>query len=150
MNDMTVCYIGIGSNKGSSPKYLNVTSAMGDESQPDYLNAVIKVDTSLKPKSVLAFLLGLEKALGRVRDPKNQNAARVIDCDLLLFGREQLESDLLTLPHPRMTERLFVMQPLVEVAPKAYIPGSGYAKEVFNRLNEDGVYSSQRVDKVEN
>jgi len=58
-----------------------VTSAMGDESQPDYLNAVIKVDTSLNPKSVLAFLLGLEKALGRVRDPENQNAARVIDCD---------------------------------------------------------------------
>jgi len=122
------------------------TSAVGDEDQADFINAVVKVDTSLDPKKTLAFLLGLEKALGRTRDPENQNAARVIDCDLLLHGRFQNETKLLTLPHPRMAERLFVMKPLVEIAPKAYIPEHGYAKEVFELYKGEGRYDSQRVE----
>jgi len=170
MNDLTVCYIGLGSNMGESKNYFKKvisvianqdsfgipmvssyyrTSAVGDESQPDYLNTVVKVETSYSSKKTLILLLGIEKALGRVRDPENQNAGRVIDCDLLLFGREELESQHLMLPHPRMTQRLFVMDPLVEVAPKAYIPGYGYAKEVRDRLAAEGVYEHQSVEKVE-
>jgi len=166
---MTACYIGLGSNMGNSEQRilkvisviadhddfcipmassLYTTSPVGDEDQADFINAVVKVDTNLNPKEVLAFLLGLEKALGRTRDPKNQNAARKIDCDLLLHGRFQDETKLLTLPHPRMVDRLFVMKPLVEVAPKAYIPGHGYAKEVFELYQSQGRYDSQRAEKI--
>jgi len=166
MNNMTVSYIGLGSNMGESEKYISKvveviadhgdfcipmvsslykTSPVGDENQADFINAVVKVDTSLAPLDTLAFLLGLEKALGRKRDPANQNAARVIDCDLLLHGRESSDSSILTLPHPRMVDRLFVMQPLVEIAPKAYIPEHGYAKEVFELNQDQGSYDSQRV-----
>ena len=170
MNNMTVAYIGLGSNIGSSKKALDVvikvlanhrafcmpvissfyaTSPVGDSDQQDFLNVVVKVDTSFTAKELLAFLLLVEKKIGRKRDASRPKGPRLIDCDLLLYGREQIEEERLVLPHPRMTERLFVMKPLVEIAPKAMIAGIGYAKEVHDENEKKGIYDSQVVEKLE-
>lgn len=169
MNHMTTAYIGLGSNMGNSKKILNSvlkvfanhesfcmpitsayyqTSPVGQDGQNDFINAVVKVDTSLSSGDVLKFLLAIEKAVGRTRDPQHPNGPRIVDCDLLLYGREEVQTDDLTLPHPRMTERLFVLEPLVEIAPKAFIPGFGYAKEVFEKLQQENHFESQKVTKL--
>ena len=169
MNHMITAYIGLGSNMGNSEKILNgvvkvlantehfcmpvisslyQTSPMGHDDQPDFINAVVKVDTSLSVGSLLKFLMAVEKAAGRKRDPKLQDGPRVVDCDLLLFGREIVKTENLIVPHPRMTKRLFVMEPLIEIAPKAFIPGYGYAKEVFKKLEDLNEFESQKVTKL--
>jgi len=91
------------------------SAAWPDAGAPDYLNAVILVETKLEPEAVLARLLALEAAFGRRRGV--QNAPRTLDLDLIAHGRRVVASPGLTLPHPRAHERLFVMGPLAEIAP---------------------------------
>lgn len=90
-------------------------SAPVDSSGPDYVNAVVQVRTLLKPQRLLDQLQALEVKAGRQRTYRN--APRTLDLDILLFGDERIESATLTLPHPRMWGRAFVLRPLAEVAP---------------------------------
>jgi 2-amino-4-hydroxy-6-hydroxymethyldihydropteridine diphosphokinase len=91
--------------------------------QPDYINAVIAIETGLAPQSLLDALLTIETAAGRTRSAAL--APRPIDLDLLLHGDTVMHTPTLTLPHPRLHERAFVLLPLVEIAPDVVIPGIG-------------------------
>ncbi|HMB92578.1 MAG TPA: 2-amino-4-hydroxy-6-hydroxymethyldihydropteridine diphosphokinase, partial [Rhodothermales bacterium] len=92
-----------------------------DETQPPYLNAVVKIETTLPPESLLAYCHDLERAAGRTR--RARWAPRTLDLDLLLYDSERRATPELTLPHPRMAERRFVLQPLADlVAPAFYVP----------------------------
>lgn len=86
-----------------------------DSSGPDYLNAVAEVTTTLSAPALLAALLGIENAAGRERPYRN--APRTLDLDLLLYGSARIDSPDLTVPHPRMWQRAFVLVPLAEIAP---------------------------------
>lgn len=90
---------------------------------PDFVNAVVAVDTTLRPRDLLTALWGIEQAHGRLRP--YPNAPRTLDLDLLLHGRHVLNTPDLTLPHPRMHERAFVLRPLVQLDPAVTIPGRG-------------------------
>ncbi len=90
-------------------------SAPVDAAGPDYLNAVAELRTGLGPYELLAELQGLEQFAGRERPWRN--APRTLDLDILLYGELQQDDPVLTLPHPRMLERAFVLQPLAEIAP---------------------------------
>ncbi|MDO9599793.1 MAG: 2-amino-4-hydroxy-6-hydroxymethyldihydropteridine diphosphokinase [Azoarcus sp.] len=100
------------------------TAPMGvDSEQPDYINAVIALDTSLGPRALLDAMLAIETAGGRTRHA--HQAPRTMDLDLLLHGDAVVDEPGLILPHPRMHLRAFVLQPLAEIAPKLAIPGIG-------------------------
>ena len=88
--------------------------------QPWFLNCAVAVKTELMPREFLAGILGIEKSMGRVRtQPKGP---RVIDIDILLFGAQTIDTPQLTVPHPQMTERRFVLEPLAEIAPDMVHP----------------------------
>ena len=111
-----------------SPNYMTAPLAC-DVDQPDYVNAVVALRTSLAPRALLAHLQAIERAQGRERGPARlRNAPRTLDLDLLLFGRRQMRLPQLTIPHPRMHERAFVLMPLRDIAPAATIPGRGLAR----------------------
>lgn len=116
------------------------TAPLGYESQPDFLNAVVAVDTDLDPERLLGALLAIERRLGRERS--FANAPRTIDLDILLFGTQTHASATLTIPHPRMHERAFVLAPLVEVGPDVEIPGIGLARHALERC------PPQRIERL--
>ena len=89
------------------------TLPWGGVEQPNFLNGVIKIETALSPHALLGTLLGIEAAMGRVRTIKN--GPRVLDLDLLTFDSEVINSDELTVPHPFMLQREFVLKPLIEL-----------------------------------
>ncbi|HEX2531149.1 MAG TPA: 2-amino-4-hydroxy-6-hydroxymethyldihydropteridine diphosphokinase [Burkholderiaceae bacterium] len=91
----------------------------------DYVNAVARVDTELSALELLHELHALEQAAGRTRP--YANAPRTLDLDLLLYGRQQIDSESLVVPHPRMTQRAFVLIPLLQIDPMIAIPGKGPA-----------------------
>ena len=95
-------------------------SAPVDAGGPDYLNAVLRLDTPLAPLDLLHALQAIELAAGRERPYRN--APRTLDLDLLLYGAQELASQELTLPHPRMWQRAFVLLPLHEIAPERVAP----------------------------
>ena len=102
------------------------TAPVGLRNQPDFINAVamLEVESAFLPApSLLERLFAIEADFGRVRSVKN--APRTLDLDLLLYGDEQCDQPGLTLPHPRMAERAFVLAPLAELAPNLVIPGKG-------------------------
>lgn len=92
------------------------TDPVGDADQPRFLNAAAHLATSRSPRDLLEVLLGVERELGRVRRPAERWGPRTIDLDLLLMGDLVVEEPGLTLPHPRMHERAFVLEPLAEIA----------------------------------
>ncbi|HEX9775565.1 MAG TPA: 2-amino-4-hydroxy-6-hydroxymethyldihydropteridine diphosphokinase [Actinomycetota bacterium] len=135
---MTVAYLGLGSNLGDRAAMLlqaiealdwgevRVTARSsvhetepvgGPPGQPMFLNQVIEVETTLGPRALLERCQAVESALGRRRDPGVRWGPRTIDVDILLYGSEQIDEPGLTIPHPLMTERSFVMGPLAEIAP---------------------------------
>ena len=122
-----------------SPNY--VSAPVGtDGPQPDYVNAVALVDTTLSPRALLARLLAIERRQRRRRDPDGPaNAPRTLDLDLLLFGRRRLHVPGLVIPHPRMHERAFVLRPLAEVAPAATIPGRGLARRALAKVKHQRI-----------
>jgi len=96
------------------------TSPLGPP-QPDYLNAVVEVETTLSARGLLEACLGIEAVMGRVRGERW--GPRVLDLDVLTFGREAIEEPGLAIPHPRMHERAFVLVPLFELNPDPQLPG---------------------------
>jgi 2-amino-4-hydroxy-6-hydroxymethyldihydropteridine diphosphokinase len=92
------------------------SAAVGPVEQPDFLNLAVEVETSLDPSALLRRCLSIEAALGRVREQRW--GPRTIDIDLLWYAGQIIEEDHLHLPHPRMTERAFVLVPLAEIAPE--------------------------------
>lgn len=99
------------------------TAPLGLTEQPDFINAVVSVHTHLDPATLLAALLDLERRQGRVRSIAN--APRPLDLDLLLYGDRVQTDPALTLPHPRLHLRAFVLEPLAEIAPDLALPGRG-------------------------
>jgi 2-amino-4-hydroxy-6-hydroxymethyldihydropteridine diphosphokinase len=106
---------------------LYASAPVGYVDQPDFINAVACIETALAPRALLAALLDIEHRHGRERSFRN--APRTLDLDLLLYGAAHFHEDHLTLPHPRMTERAFVLLPLTEIAPDIAIPGQGRAAD---------------------
>lgn len=116
---------------------LYASAPVGYVDQPDFINAVAQVETALAPRALLAALLDIEHRHGRERSFRN--APRTLDLDLLLYGHAHFHEDGLTLPHPRMTERGFVLQPLLEIAPDARIPGRGLAADWLAACDDQSV-----------
>jgi 2-amino-4-hydroxy-6-hydroxymethyldihydropteridine diphosphokinase len=116
-----------------SPNY--VTAPIGGEPQPDYINAVAVVATSLGPRALLSRLHAIERKQRRRRDSQTRpNSPRTLDLDLLLYGARRMRLSDLTVPHPRMHERAFVLKPLTDVAPAVTIPGHGLARAYLSRV----------------
>jgi 2-amino-4-hydroxy-6-hydroxymethyldihydropteridine diphosphokinase len=133
---MVVSYLGIGSNLGDRDVNIkkaiellrkeNIrvrkisriiqTDPVGGPVQPKYLNAAVEIETDATPHKLLTILKSIEKKLGRNRGVKN--GPRTIDLDILLYGDRKIKSRRLTIPHPRMRKRAFVMVPLSEIAPE--------------------------------
>lgn len=99
------------------------TAPVGLVGQPDFINAVAALDTSLSPDDLLEALFAIERSFGRVR--KEKNGPRTLDLDLLLYDDRSIASQHLQLPHPRLHLRAFVIVPLAEIAPDCAIPGRG-------------------------
>ncbi len=103
------------------------SAPIGYLQQPDFINAVAQLETALSPRALLDTLLALEHECGRTRE--FPNAPRIIDLDVLLYDDLQHHEHGLTIPHPQMHKRAFVLQPLLEIAPDCVIPGVGAAAE---------------------
>jgi 2-amino-4-hydroxy-6-hydroxymethyldihydropteridine diphosphokinase len=104
---------------------LRETDPVGYEEQPRFLNGVVQLGTELSPQELLARLLAIETRFGRVRGQGPRFGPRTIDLDLLLYGEETVDEPGLTLPHPRLHERRFVLEPLAELDPALEVPGRG-------------------------
>lgn len=115
-------------------------SAPVDAAGPDFLNAVAALDTGLDADELLAHLLAIERRHGRARPYRN--APRTLDLDLLLYGGVQLDSPGLTLPHPRLHERAFVLAPLAEIEPTLEIPGHGPIATLLEHVR------GQRIERI--
>jgi 2-amino-4-hydroxy-6-hydroxymethyldihydropteridine diphosphokinase len=100
------------------------TAPVGIVDQPRFLNAAAAVETDLGARGLLDRLLGIERRLGRTREGP-RFGPRTIDLDLLLFGDEQIDEPGLQVPHPRLHERLFALEPLAELEPDLFVPGRG-------------------------
>lgn len=111
-------------------------------SQPDFVNAVAKIATSLTPQALLKALLHIENQHGRERTFRN--APRTLDLDVLLYDDVRLHEHGLTIPHPQMHLRAFVLQPLLEIAPDISIPGVGLARLAFAECHD------QVLDRIRN
>ena len=158
---MTLAYIGLGANLDEPSRQLESalqqlgalpstrlrrassfyrSAPLGNADQPDYVNAVAEIDTALDARRLLEALQAIEMRHGRSRS--FPNAPRTLDLDLLLFGDAVLREEGLVVPHPRMHERAFVLQPLVEIAPRAAIPGRGAARELLQHCR------GQRIERI--
>jgi len=148
----TIAYIGIGANLGDARA--NVKDAIDmlrqlpgstlagvsslyltapiDSSGDDYINAVARLHTALEPEALLRALQDIEQAHGRLRP--YHNAPRTLDMDLLLYGDQLISSPTLTVPHPRLHERAFVLVPLLEVDAAVKLPGLGKAADYLPRV----------------
>ncbi len=139
---MSIAYIALGSNLGDRAAFLHMalermaalgtveavspvveTAPVGYAEQPAFLNAAARLDTTLPPEALLRGLLAIETALGRVRTVRW--GPRTIDLDLLLYDDVVDDSPTLTLPHPRMHQRRFVLEPLASIAPHVRHPVLG-------------------------
>jgi 2-amino-4-hydroxy-6-hydroxymethyldihydropteridine diphosphokinase len=139
---MTTVYLGLGSNTGDRQSNLNKaldliahrlrlekvspiydTEPAGNTDQPRFLNLVCQVTTSLEPLALLTLAKGIESKLGRL--PNTSNLPRPIDIDILFYGNQIIETEKLVVPHPRLTERAFVLVPLAEIAPDLVHPVNG-------------------------
>ena len=158
MAETTACYVGLGSNLSDRAANLaearrrlneagRIVAASSiyetdpwgvDPGQPVYLNQVVSIATPLPPADLLMVLLRIELDMGRVRT--GPGAPRLIDLDLLLYGDQVIDEPGLTLPHPRMCERAFVLTPLAEIAPNAVHPVYGLRISVLNsKVDHTGV-----------
>ena len=152
-------YIGLGANLGDATATLRAafgaldevpgvrctgtsrlyrTAAWGVTDQPDFINAVAEVETTLSPQALLDALLTVERAFGRTRlaDGSDRWGPRTLDLDILLYGDARVDAPGLHVPHPRLHERAFALVPLLELAPTLEIPGVGLASAALARLGD--------------
>lgn len=151
-------YIGVGSNLGDSVARVRAafdslaalsgcrlearsrlyrTRPFGPVQQGDFINAVAGVLTTLSAAELLAGIRGIEAAAGRVR--AERWGPRTLDLDLLVFGNQRIDTPELTVPHPGIPERGFVLAPLADVAPTMQVPGMGRVEELLQRLPDTGI-----------
>jgi 2-amino-4-hydroxy-6-hydroxymethyldihydropteridine diphosphokinase len=149
---VTVAYVGLGSNLGdreatvrralellgervvvAAVSSLRETDPVGLVDQPCFVNAAARVETELSPGELLDVLLGVELELGRER--RERWGPRTIDLDLLLYGDSAVDERGLTVPHPRLHERRFALEPLAELDPALVVPGRGRVSELLARLD---------------
>jgi len=156
---MTVCYLGMGGNLGDSLQVFKdviieisnsdvidmqksssfyKTKPLDDESQPEYLNAVLRIVTDLSSYELLDYLQALEHKFGRVRTEKQWDS-RTLDLDILLFGEQRISDRRLHVPHKEMQYRDFVLYPLYEIAPELIIPGLGDLKKLISQCENRGM-----------
>jgi 2-amino-4-hydroxy-6-hydroxymethyldihydropteridine diphosphokinase len=109
------------------------TEPVGFTDQPPFLNGAAVVETDLEPRALLDALLAVECELGRTRDGP-RFGPRTIDLDLLVFGNREVSEPGLTVPHPRLAERAFALEPLVELDPELEIPGRGRVADLLRGL----------------
>lgn len=152
---MTRAYIGLGANLGPreitllravdllaeahgvdvrAVSQLRETEPVGVVEQPPFLNGAVAVDTSLSPRELLDRLLEIEQALGRVRDVCW--GPRLLDLDLLVYGELYIDEPGLRVPHPRLHERRFALEPLAELDPELDLPGIGRVEDVLAALDD--------------
>ncbi|MBA1147005.1 2-amino-4-hydroxy-6-hydroxymethyldihydropteridine diphosphokinase [Ectothiorhodospiraceae bacterium WFHF3C12] len=110
---------------------------MGPQDQPDYVNAVARLSTVLEPVALLDGLLGIEQRQGRRRG--RRWGERILDLDLLLWGEREMAHERLTLPHPGLHERAFVLYPLAELSPALRVPGHGPVAVLCTRVDGSGL-----------
>ena len=155
MNKTNTVYIGLGSNVLDSHFFLNValneickfervvitkksgiylTEPQDDPEQPWFLNQVIKISTEFQPEELLIKLQTIENMLGRVRT-KRRFGPRNIDLDILLFGSMILTLPELSIPHPRLHNRAFVLVPLLEITPDAVLPDHSTVRELLEKID---------------
>ena len=115
-------------------KFIETPPVGGPPGQPPYLNAAAEIETDLSPEDLLATLQRIEAALGRDREGEQRWGPRTCDLDILLMGDCVMETDSLTLPHPRLAERTFALRPLAEISPNAVHPVLG--KTIAELLGE--------------
>jgi 2-amino-4-hydroxy-6-hydroxymethyldihydropteridine diphosphokinase len=113
------------------------TRPWGDTDQPDFVNAVASLATDRSPLALLKGLQGIEAELGRVRDKTRRWGPRQVDLDLLVYGERLVEAPDLTVPHPRIRERAFVLVPMAELAPDLEIPGQGRVGALLAALDDN-------------
>jgi 2-amino-4-hydroxy-6-hydroxymethyldihydropteridine diphosphokinase len=151
---MATAFVGIGSNLGDREDHLrraldllaaeerievvavsllSETEPVGPVEQGPFLNGAVQVSTDLAPRELLERLLEVEQRLGRVR--LERFGPRTIDLDLLLYGDEIVDEPGLTLPHPRLHERRFALEPLAELAPDLVVPGRGRVSALLAKLD---------------
>lgn len=154
------CFIGLGANLGDAQSAVRAgidalsrlrstrllrasglyrTPAWGVTEQPEFINAVAMVETSLAPAALLAELLAIERQAGRDREQGMRWGPRTLDLDLLLYGDRVIDEPGLRVPHPHLHERAFALMPLLEIAPDAVIPGIGAGRDVLARMETAGV-----------
>jgi 2-amino-4-hydroxy-6-hydroxymethyldihydropteridine diphosphokinase len=159
---MTTAYVGLGANLGEPRRQLQDalqemnalpetrvsavsgfyrSAPVGYLDQPEFLNAVAQLDTELPAEQLLDGLQGIEQKHGR-KHPF-PNAPRTLDLDLLLYGDAVIATPRLSVPHPRMHERAFVLMPLAEIAPEASIPGRGKLKPLLAACHDQ---IAERID----
>jgi 2-amino-4-hydroxy-6-hydroxymethyldihydropteridine diphosphokinase len=152
---MTRAYVGLGANLGDRERTLREalaalaaeegievvavsalreTEPVGVGEQPLFLNGAAAVDTALAPGELLGRLLAVEQRFGRIR-VQGEHGPRTLDLDLLLYGDEQIEAAGLTVPHPRLHERRFVLEPLAELDPGLVVPGRGTVESLLSGLH---------------
>ena len=152
MNEITSVYLGLGSNLGDRERnirnameylsqkakmirssYLYDTAPVGNNNQPRFLNMVCEITTLLGPMELLILAKGIEKEMGRMPGPLN--SPRPIDIDILFYGDRIINTPGLIVPHPRLTERVFVLLPLAEIAPELRHPVTGKTvREILDEL----------------
>ena len=150
-------FLALGSNLGDRIDHLNLarkelsgevkiikesgiyeTPPWGFVDQPAFLNQVLSAETSLSAHDLLVFVKNIEKQMGRVETFRN--GPRVIDIDILLYGDLEIQTSDLTIPHPRMLERGFVLVPLAEIAPQLIVPGQTLTvTDHLNKVDQKGI-----------
>lgn len=158
---MTLAYVGLGSNVGEPRRQIQAaiedlmklpdtgsvlassvykSAPLGHVEQPDFLNAVVQLDTALSPEALFSHLQDIELLHGRERP--FAGAPRTLDLDFLLYGAAQISNPGLTVPHPRMHERAFVLRPLLELDSEVSIPGKGKASALLSAC------ASQKIERI--
>ena len=126
------------------------TAPVGFAAQPHFVNAVVALDSELTPRQLITALLAIEQEFGRDRSAGIANGPRTLDLDILLFGNLEISEPDLEIPHPRLTERAFVLVPLNEIAPRLVVPGHGQTvAQLLTRLFEDPNTDAGAVVRVE-
>lgn len=121
---------------------LYLTPAIGNTMQPDFVNAVVQLETSMIAMQLLEALLTIEREHGRVRDGTRWGP-RVLDLDLLLYDDQYIHLPLLKVPHPSLLERAFVLVPLLEIAPDLRLPGGDPVARYLQKVSTDGIKKLQ-------